>query len=234
MLGIIVEAETDAPGTGLIFHKFGQKTVLERVLEACLGCFYASKVILAMPTADRVLISGSVFQSKLSGKLDALEKFGRKADHFFYGRSEMRLERFHRAALNFQLDDLIIVSAKNVLMQSWFLNYVAQTYLEAGARNVIKTNLYPTWMQAQAFPFWRLARVCAKTDFSAQDVVGPEMELPNAPPYHLPIPMDNGVPQSFALNEHANLSILSRIIEELDVGADLGDLLEDFVEQAAD
>lgn len=227
MLGILVEAEADQGG-GRIFHKFGAKTALERVLQNCLGCLYAHKVILCMPAADSVLINGSVFQSRLAGSLDTIEHHGRKIKQFYYGRQSDRDERLYRAAVEHGLDDILLVSATNILLPSWMLNYAAAEYLKFSPTRHLKCDGYPAEVRVECLPFHSLASLMVEVE-TGRRLFSPVAveQLRNEPPFDLPLHSMG----EFSLNNHELLPVISRIVDELDLGADLGDLLEDFVEQ---
>lgn len=229
MLGIVVDAASDSVGGGLIFHRFGEKTSLDRVVAACLQCEFAHKVILSMPAADRVLVNGSVFQPKLAGSFEKREFFGRGLEQIFYGRRDEGLERTYRAALNYGLSDVVYIPAENPLIPKWLINQAALTYHQNQGR-VVTTENFPSGFGMAAFPFWRLAEFCrggamVGTVKDFLDSVANKVGVPNEPPFDLP-QLNHG----FALDSSNQVRLLTKIFEELDAGADIGDIMEDFIE----
>lgn len=227
MLGILIDAESDEKGGGRLFHKFGNKTALERFVSTCLSSEHAQKVVLCMPSADRVLINGSVFQSRIGGDLESLECYGRKPDFFFYGRKEQKLERIFRAALAHELSSMLIVEGANVLIPRWLLNHGIASYHKSGGNDVIaQENSYPSGFGFMVLPFWKLAEHYIETKgLGNLEDMRADMVFENVKPAELP-----KLEGCFTI-ESLPIQTISRIFEELDDGIDLADILEGLNEQ---
>lgn len=225
MLGIIVEAKSDM-GQSKIFHKFGLKTALERILASCLLCPFAHKVILAMPSADKTTINGSVFQSRLIGAVDRKDFLGRKLDYFFHGRPADAEDRAYRAALTHQLSDVVLVSAENALIPTWLLSAaISEYHRKCQPNKVLSVGInFPKGFGFQVVPFHLIAE--KHTAIGKQNDPPEILELKNDGVARL-VANDGA---DFVLDGQEKISVFSRIFEELDAGADLSDLMEDFVE----
>lgn len=231
MLGIIIDAASSPAGQpNLVFQRLGAKTALERVAEACLKSPYPHKVLLSMPAADRAMIFGSTFQTRMFGNF---EHNGRQIEGFFYGRSEDKIERLYRTAIVHNLDDIVVVPASNVLIQTWIIDALCQNLLRLEAKNltVVLDDTFPTGIGGTGFRFWRLAEAKKhQLDWSKfeQELAKTSYKVANEGKTGLPIlEKDLG---GLALDSQDKVPLLIRFFEELDAGADLGDLLEDLLE----
>lgn len=163
MLGIIVDARTSEDDFGLrIFHKFQDKSSLERVVEASLMSEYAHRVVVSMHVDSRQHVVGTTYRTSVVNR--NISALGRTASYAFDNHSW--LERHYYAARDHQLDVVVRVHADNPFVPPWLINEVIYTYYQE-PEVFLHTSAfpgeedgysYPEGLSIEVMPFWMLAR----------------------------------------------------------------------------
>jgi len=163
MLGIIIDAPImeDDDFQHRIFHKFQEKSSLERVAEASLRSEYAHRVIVSLPTNLRVYAVGTTYRDTVIDRnITALE---RTATYAFYAHSW--LDRLYYAARDYHLDTIVRIRADCPFIPTWLINEVIYEYHQEPnvflhTHSLIENNdeLYQEGFNIEVMPFWMLAR----------------------------------------------------------------------------
>lgn len=241
MIGIIIDAKTnsgDLPNR--IFHKVGDLSILERTMLNCLEAEQAHKVFVSMPLKDRHYVqSGSFKNPVINPKISKKSGLDRQAIFTFIGKSDQQIDRLYRTSMTYSLDVVVLVEADCPCLPTWLLNAMISCY----NREIDRTHYffnhddtqetYDVGLAVSIIPFWMLAdayRYSEDRNGLHQYLVANfkhsvfknqgDYKLPNSP--------------SLKLVERSQLELFDTLLRELDLGIDLGDLLEDINEQKPD
>jgi spore coat polysaccharide biosynthesis protein SpsF (cytidylyltransferase family) len=234
MLGIIVSAATqheDFPNS--ILHRIGGKTVLERVLRAASGSALAHKIILCMPEQDKVIVHGHIFQDP-SVNIGTISNFGRGVLPIFTGRPGETLSRLHQAATLEGLASIALISGTSVMLPTWLLNAaILQFYANQNVYLRLGQPEFSSGFEVEIIPYWMLAAAAINSDESNWRQYLQERfecaEVKNAGDILLPV-----VSEDLGFNNKSKIGLITKLIEEIDLGADLGDLLLDLKDKVYD
>jgi spore coat polysaccharide biosynthesis protein SpsF (cytidylyltransferase family) len=236
MIGIIVEAQTnidDIPNR--IFYKFGKKSVVARVLNNCAKSDFAHKVILSMPSADKSLIHGHVFQDS-AVSLSSINYMDRGITTNFYGRHDEQLSRIYHAAINSSLTTIVRVNAENVLLPTWLINQAILYYFREARQNefvVVGQPEYSDGFSVEIFPFYMLA----DANISCDNQDGLSSYLEGAYQRRLLLNQDRSeivkLKNGLRFDDRSKIGIIGSILEEVDLGADVGAVINDLAEGGA-
>jgi len=233
MLGIIVEAQTNADDLpDRAFYKFGKHSVVARVLTNCVKSDFAHKVILSMPSIDKSLIHGHVFQDSLVS-VSGINYMDRGITTNFYGRYEEGLSRLYHAALTNELTTIVKINADNVLIPTWLINQACLHYFKEVKDNeflIVGGQEYNAGLEIEIFQFWMLAEAHINCD----DQLGLSSYMLNnfEPRYMLNSGKNyiKNVQQDLRFRTRSQVGLIGSILEEVDLGADVGEVIGDMEE----
>ena len=232
MICIIVEAKTNTGELpNMIFYRFAGKPALTRLLASCVRCEYAQKIILAMPSSDKGFIHGHLFQDAMAQPQN-ISYNDRAVVPIFHGRHNEDLDRLYYAALNSGAQTIVRIGADNPLIPAWLLNSAADYYVRNldGRYLRIGNPEYNDGFSFEIFPFWMLASAHINCDSQQglteylKNSFGVEL-MKNVDPNHIP-----NAPQSLRFDDRSKVGLLDGLFEEIDRGADIGDLVKDLME----
>jgi spore coat polysaccharide biosynthesis protein SpsF (cytidylyltransferase family) len=244
MIGIIIDAKSeDSVFPNKIFHRFGGRTVLEMVTENALRCELAHRVIVTMPSSDKSYIVGTSFKDPVIDT--GLMRLKRRA-HFHFLESKDILSRMYNAALEHGLDHVVRIAADCPVLPTWLYSEMILNYkmnnLNCYMSNVKlpfdTTNFgdgcYQSGLNVEIIPFWMLASAtinCMDKE-SYQEYLCNQYGLKY---FKMNDAKDGVLPHAkfdLRLKSKEQIVKFDYLITELNVGTDLGELLEEDFAQA--
>jgi len=175
-IGIIIQARTGSSRfPRKIYEDINGKSTLYRVLENVKDAKVPHLIILAMPTYDEDEFKDKLVKGEFTEAID-----GRFRSHF--GSPDDLLARYYGAAMSWDLDLIVRVTADCPLVQGKIIDEMLIEYLKKGyngymgCNEVLAKSPYPDGVDCEIFPYWMLAEAhILATDPIHREHVGPWM-----------------------------------------------------------
>ena len=160
MIGVVIQGK----GLGfdtfnpIIYHKFGDRSILDLTIDNCVASAHLQKVIVSLPFSEKKNVQVSSIGHKNS--LTKREILGRTPKFNYYlGEVENSLDGLYQAALDNELDHIVRVYANCPLLPTWLINKMVFNYLSKDNVKELHTNQseYNEGFRVDIFPFWYLA-----------------------------------------------------------------------------
>lgn len=157
MLGIVI-VPPFSNDVGICYDRVKGRSVLEHVIDACMGCAQAQKIIVSWPLSERSNITGGYTKSPLIKFTKELA--GKRVSWDWYEGD--CLDGVYQAAVLHGLDQVIVIGGDQALMQSWLINSVAEKHFRGSW--VVDTNQFPVGLRMYLYPFWVLAKLYVESE----------------------------------------------------------------------
>lgn len=214
-----------------IYTKLRNKPILEYTISNVLRAELVQSIVICAPQTERLKLQGN----GLTGPMFRAESFlGRKPFFHFYNAKFGLTEGIYEAAITFNLDTIVIIHADSPLIPPWLINNMLLDYFSLGKQNIVFSNFDQADPQTnlgfsiQVVPFWILAiqKLYAKegdisfnqTQFYSKEIISNTQKLDSSI-FH------SGVDLRFT--SESNLEQFDYFFSELELGADISDLIKD-------
>lgn len=225
MIGGIIQVADNDIVSPLIYHKFGNKSVLDLTTESMLLSAHLHKVIISAPLSERKNISGVAIGHNSRVNMSKREALGRAPLTNYYQNEEGALTGLYLAALQNNLDHIVRVQANSPLIPSWFINKAINEYFNKECKiNITTKKSFDDGLRVDVFPFWRLAEAYIYQENRMEfDIYAWQVEeLLNQGELHIP-----HAPFDLEFKTLEQVEAFDSIINNLEKGHDLAEIIGD-------
>lgn len=232
MIGVVVLANDQSGNIDpAIWETVQGRSILEHTVYSVLRAELVQKVVVCAPVSQRRQITGGgIFTPSLRADLRAHD---RGATTYFYENTLDPLDGLYYAALKSEIDQIIVIHANCPLIEPWLINAFARR-MSSTLHTHFHNFSYNPGFRLSAFTFSMLADAFIYSEDRTQpnsyiESLGFTVALPLEPDEDMQI--DNPPLDLRFLNAEGQLNQFDFLLNELNKGAEINDLIGDLYDQ---
>lgn len=201
------------------YHVLAGQTILEHCIENALRCSQAHRVFVLLPSAEKVNMLGSKYGPPPVLKTNRAA-LGRNVQFKTY--DGYMLDGLYDLCIEHGLTDVLRITGLTPLLPSWLMNDVFLNYCRVGVTSGLSTaRTYNDGFYLEMLPFWVIAKAYTDSEQRNPYTVQTLADFANFGESSI-ITNCN----SLMLRRESQLSVMEKMLTEIQLGSDIGDVLE--------